>query len=75
MTLNEKEKLAILEEKLENERLVAEFLAKGGEVKQYEYGDRSEKGFMKPQFNPTDTIQKEQAMKNVKVRKVGENLV
>ena len=56
MTLNEKEKLAILEEKLENERLVAEFLAKGGEVKQYEYGDRSEKGFMKPQFNPTDTI-------------------
>ena len=70
MTLNEKEKLAILEEKLENERLVAEFLAK-----QYEYGDRSEKGFMKPQFNPTDTIQKEQAMKNVKERKVGENLV
>ena len=75
MTLNEKEKLAILEEKLENERLVAEFLAKGGEVKQYEYGDRSEKGFMKPQFNPTDTIQKEQAMKNVKERKVGVKLV
>lgn len=75
MTLNEKEKLAKLEEKLENERLVAEFLAKGGEVKQYEYGDRSENGFIKPQFNPTDTIQKEQAMKNVKERKVGENLV
>jgi|TARA_B110000977_G_C10910583_1_gene429076 hypothetical protein len=72
LTLNEKQKLAILEEKLENERLVAEFLAKGGEVTQYEYGDRSEKGFITPQFNPTDTIQKEKAIKD---RKPGDNLV